>query len=256
MYQLYEETADMSIIAERTNARPVTLVTNATIVRGFHFDPANMTEEDRDFVFRSVYPVGLEAFVQNPSTGMEKDIADHLFGTNNLLVLRSDGYIRFGGMEVGRPRPIGFCVWRSYETEVGNALYISGVAVNPSWQGKGFGRAMQQYALLVEDHKKKVDWAFMSTQNAVEKRSFDRAMGKESFPNTNGESAEHKEAGHVFAKVRGLGHYNPDTMELPNHYGGAPLYGIMPKCCDAVYEQLFARIDRHHGSGYLCVTKM
>lgn len=241
----------MSTIAMRTNAKEVTVVSNQTLDRGYHFDPRTMSAEDRDFVFRSVYPVGLEAFVQNPSKGMEDDIADHIFNTENLLVLRSDGTIKFGSMEIGVPRPIAFCVWRTYETEVGNALYISGVCVNPSWQGHGLGRAMQQYAYVYENHRKHIDYAFMSTQNAIEKRSFDNAFNTQSFPHVNGKIHEH---GEVFAKVRNLTHYDKNTMRLPRHYGGSSLYGKLPTCRDGEYEGLFNSLNRAEGDAYLCVT--
>ena len=244
----------MSVIAERTHAKPVVLAGAGALVRGFHFDPNEMDDKARDFVFRSVYPVGLEAFVQNPSTGMEKDIADHLFGTENLLVLRSDGYTRFGGTGIGRPRPIGFCVWNTYETKIGNALYVSGVAVNPSWQGKGLGRAMQQYALIHEAEKAEVKYAFMSTQNAVEKNSFDRAMGSESYPRRDGSVCSEAV---VFAAARNLlDRFEPLSMRLWRHYGGASLYGIMPENRDAGYEQLFSKLDREQGDAYLCVSRV
>ena len=244
----------MSVIAERTNAKQVVLAAAGALVRGFHFDPREMDDKARDFVFRTVYPVGLEAFAQNPSTGMERDIAEHLFGTSDLLVLRSDGYIRFGGTGIGRPRPIGFCVWNTYETKIGNALYISGVCVNPSWQGNGLGRAMQQYALIHEAEKAEVKYAFMSTQNAVEKNSFDRAMGSESYPLRDG--AVCSEAV-VFAAERNLlDRFDPLSMKLRRHYGGASLYGIMPENRDDGYEKLFGKLDREQGDAYLCVSRV
>lgn len=253
MYQRVSETVDMSTIAERTHAMPVVVFANQTLDRGYHFNPRTMSDEDKDFVFRSVYPVGLEAFSQNASEGMENDIADHIFNTDNLLVIRSDGTIKFGSMEIGVPRPIAFCVWQTYDLPIGRALYISGVCVNPSWQGRGIGRAMQQYAYAYESlDGKRVDYAFMSTQNAVEKLSFDRAFMVKSFPKHN--VADVHQHGQMFAHVRGLTNYDHKDMRLKRHYGGSSLYGVLPKCENGAYEALFERLDRSVGDAYLCVT--
>ena len=244
----------MSAVAEKVNARKVTVVTRAGMVRGVHMDPRALYDDEQSLVFRSLYPIGLEAFVQNPSVAMEKDIADHLFQAEHLLVLMSDGSFKFGGGEIGTPRPIGFCVWYTYNMPIGRAVYISGVCVNPSWQGKGLGKAMQQYAIsYAQLQGEPVSYAFMSTQNAVEKKSFDDALGKESYPHTDGTVLE---IGAEFAAIRGAKNYDAGTMRLVRHYGGASLYGMLPVCTDERYEQFFKGIAREEGDAYLCVAEV
>lgn len=246
-----QELGDMSTIAERVGAKSIMLKTGGLGVRGYDFDPRNLDEKERDFVFRSLFPVGLEAFVQNPSEGMEKDIADHVFTAEHLVVMRSDGTYSFGAAELGKPRPIAFRMWKMYDTKYGRALYLAGMCVLPRWQGTGIGKEMTKYVLEIE----KPDLVFTVTQNPVAKQSMDSCMGYASYPLFGGiVTPPLKEVGIELAKVRGIeDHYNPDTMVLTGHYG-SKLYGEMPVSHDWRYEQLFQRIDREKGDAYLCVS--
>lgn len=238
---------NMSTIAQRVNAKDVNLTTSAMVVRGYDFDPRTLNDKERDFVFRSLFPIGLEAFVQNPSKGMERDIADHIFGAEHLLVMRSDGTFKFGSCEVGEPRPIAFRMWKMYDTSYGRALYLSGMCVSPAWQGTGIGQAMTQHVINVE----KPDIVFTVTQNPVAKKCMDRALDAVSYPYFD-RSTLLPNLGAELAVIRGIAdHYDINTSVLRGHYGNS-LYGRIPRSRDWRYEQLFTRLDRQKGDAYLC----
>ena len=240
----------MSTIAERTNASSVTLNAHNMNVRGYDFVPQNITEEkERDFIFRSLFPVGLEAFTQNASVAMEEDIRAHLFEAEHLLVMRSDGTFHFGTCELGAPRPVAFRMWKTYHTNYGTALYLSGMCVLPAWQGKGIGQKMTRYA--VDNVNPKI--VFTVTQNPVVKECMDKAVGVKSTPSLWG-------ANGVFMEevVRELGqklnkNVDASTSIIKGNYG-ASLYGIQPESRDPQYQQLFDRLDKQAGDAYLLAS--
>lgn len=251
-----KEKGDMSTIAERTSAKSVQLNARGVAIRGYDFVPSRIDEKERDFMFRSLFPVGLEAFTQNPSEAMEQDIAKHLFETEHLLVMRSDGTFSFGVGEdglprVGDPRPIAFRMWNNYDTPLGKATYLAGMCVLPAWQGTGIGAEMTRYVIEVE--KPKV--VFTVTQNPSAKKSMDNACGTTSYPLPGGlVNTSMSELGRLLADKRGLSdHFNDKTFVLKGHYG-APLYGKMPWSRDWRYQAMFERLDREAGDAYLCVT--
>lgn len=240
----------MGTVAQRCNANSVSLPCGGMLVRGYDFVPAQIGESEKDFIFRSLFPVGLEAFVQNPSEAMEKDVADHIFTAEHLLVMRSDGTFSFGKLGVGDPRPVAFRMWKTYSTPIGKAVYLAGMCVLPAWQGTGIGKVMTQYVIDQE----RPDWVFTITQNPVAKQSLDSALGNTSYPLFTQASGGLRNNAQLLADVHGVKNYNPETMVIEGHYGGA-LYGKMPVSRDWRYEALFQKLDRANGDAYLIVAK-
>jgi len=240
----------MATVAERTGASKVTLQPHGMTFRGYDFTPKSIeSEEEKDFIFRALFPVGLEAFTQNPSEEMEKDIYDHLFTADNLIVMRSDGTFHFGRCEYGQPRPIAFRMWKVYHIEgYGKCLYLAGMCVLPSWQGRGIGQQLTRYAI----DKEQPDYVFTVTQNPVVKLSLDKATGIPSSPR----SCSWLEYNEPFAKALGKeAIYEPRTQILKGNYG-ASLYGILPTSRDEATNVLFDQLDREAGDAYLLVTEM
>lgn len=237
----------MSTVAERVGAESVALPAHSTTVRGYDFVPKDITDEtERDFIFRSLFPVGLEAFVQNPSVEMEEDIKAHLFDADHLLVMRSDGSYHFGTCEIGAPRPIAFRMWKNYATRYGNALYLAGMCVLPAWQGKGIGQTMTRYA--IEKVNPKV--VFTVTQNPVVKECMDKAVGTESYPSLWGANGTTmgdlvRELGEKLGKS-----VDASTSIIKGNYG-ASLYGIQPTSRTPKYNQLFDRLNKQEGDAFL-----
>jgi ribosomal protein S18 acetylase RimI-like enzyme len=246
---LSERKYDMSTIAERANAQGINLQAKTMLVRGYDFTPSSITnEEEKEFIFRSLFPIGLDAFVQNPSEAMERDIRDHLFSADHLLVMRSDGTFTFGLCGIGQPRPVAFRMWKTYQTSYGKALYLAGMCVLPAWQGLGIGQSMTKYAIAVEQPKV----VFTVTQNPVVKECMDKATGVPSFPTiwlANGTMKPMvRELGNVLKK-----NVEAETSIIPKNYGGT-LYGIQPRSRDARNEALFGVLDKKAGDAFLLHT--
>jgi GNAT superfamily N-acetyltransferase len=237
---------DMATIAERSRAKKMTIPAKGMTIRGYDFDPHNLNEDEKDFVFRSLFPIGLTAFVQNPSTDMENDVKQHLFEADHLVVMRADGTYSFGKCELGAPAPIAFRMWKTFDLPIGKACYLAGMCVYPAWQGRGIGQELTRYALASDQF----DYVFTVTQNPVVKLSMDKATGVISSP--CGDVIDNS----VFAEALGKkGIYDPKTQILRGNYG-ASLYGILPHSRDEDYNVLFSSLNREAGDAYLLVAKL
>jgi GNAT superfamily N-acetyltransferase len=245
---LNERSLDMATVAERTGALPITLQPHNLSVRGYDFDPKEVNNEERDFIFRSLFPIGLDAFVQEPSEEMERDIYEHLFSADHLVVMRSDGTFHFGRCEIGQPRPIAFRMWKNYQVNGKKALYLAGMCVHPLWQGRGIGQQLTRYAI----EKEKPSVVFTVTQNPVMKMCMDKATGVEASPR----SCNWLENNTAYAETLGKASiYDPATQVLAGNYGGS-LYGRLPVSRHGKYNSLFDRLDREAGDAYLLVARL
>ena len=203
---------------------------------------------EQEFLFKSLLPVGLEAFVQNPSVEMEQDVRNHILTADHLLIAYADGTFSFGGCKHGESRPIAFRMWKAYELSVGYAIYLAGMCVLPSWQGKGVGQKMTNYALIEGQKQKKADYVFTRTQNPVAKLSMDKALKSVSHP--NGGQFDYR----PFAKaLNNESILDNESGILKGQYGSS-LYGKLPTSNNAEYNALFDKLDRQAGDAYLCVS--
>lgn len=246
--QQTQENSHMATIAARTHAKNVEFASRIGINRGYHFNPKELSEEDKLFIFNAVVDIGMDAFVQNANAQFGEDIYAHLFDADHLLVIRSDGqFHRWRDNTLGAPRPIGFRMYNTYETPMGKALYLAGMCIKPGWQGKGIGQKLTRYAI---EHERP-DFVFTITQNPVAKLSMDRAVGKESYPRVEGGQAPND----LIKLIAGLRSVTPEKgMCLPQHYGRT-LYGTLPVSYNEQYNGLFGKLNRRNGDAYLCIVE-
>lgn len=220
-----------------------------TSVRGYEFiRPSTLDDEEKQFVFDGLFPVGLDAFTHEANDEFAADVREHVFNCDHLLVLRSDG--TFTPNAIGAPRPIAFMVWSDYETENGTLMYLGGMCVRTRCQGHGIGRSMLKSAV----EKGRYTHAFMVTQNPVMKETFDRATERESKPRSSAWRWE--DIGCLCAEKLGkTGIYHPLTSILRRNYS-SPLYKELPTSKNWKYNELFAQLNREEGDAFLCYTEL
>lgn len=235
----------MTTIARRTNAKDISFFAGGSINRGYIFSPSSITSnDDKEFIFNSLFPVGVEAFCQNASESFEDSVYEHIFNSDGLIVVRSDGTISFSTFEFGKPRPIAFRMWRKFNTPYGKAIYLSGMCVLPQWQGMGIGQQMTRLAIDSEGF----DVVFTVTQNPIAKQSMDSAIGMISQPGFTG-MIDLKKAQYLLSLVS-KSSLNAEGI-IKGHYGST-LYGMEPKSKDAYYTQQFNRLNKKEGDAIIC----
>lgn len=244
----------MSTTAEMIGGRCLSIPIPGLLVGGYDFDvPSTLGESEKSFIFDGLFPVGLDAFEKDASPDFEVDVRNHLFSCDHLIVLRADGTLSASEkvVPIGAPRPLAFLVWKTYDSAFGKALLISGVCVKAKWQGHGFGNKLIRYAMDAVNP----DIVFLTTQNPVMKQSFDRAIGKQSYPWQLGEAwqGESSDAvGEELASLIGKSEiYDSRTHLLHKNYG-CSLYKTQPRSKNSYYNTLFDQINYHEGDAYLC----
>lgn len=216
-------------------------------LQGHCFLPAMLTETEKQTIFEYVYFVGLSAFIQNPSEEMEKDIYNHLFNEDRLYIVLNKT-IPWGASTVGEARVIAFLSTRDIETKKGNMLYISGICVDPAYQGKGLGTSLMNEAYKRGSYKV----ASLRTQNPVMKQAFDLTIGGVSHPNGTKPPQEVLSIADELAQILKVKNYQSERMVCPAVYGSC-LYGIEPSSRSDYYDNKFNEIDKQKGDSILCV---
>ena len=231
---------------ERINVRSKVGSNPTYIIR-----PDELTDEEKNAVFGAVYFVGLSAFVQNPSKEMEEDIAEHLFQEEVLMITFSNE-IDWRNVAVGSPRAIAFLGYRDMKVGNDNMLYISGICVDPSYQGKGIGSA-----LMCEAYKRGTyQITSLRTQNPVMKQAFDKIIGGSSYPNGVKVPQDIKEIGSLLADTFGVKDYDANSLCCHNTYGSS-LYGIeIDSYNDDNLNTKFNSIDRDEGDALFCIKRV
>jgi ribosomal protein S18 acetylase RimI-like enzyme len=212
---------------------------------GRRFIPAELSEEEKQTLFEYTYFVALNAFIQNPSLAMEEDIYNHLFHEESLYVVfnRMTGWGATDDVRV-----VAFLSTRDIETSKGLMLYISGICVDPSFQGYGLGKA------LMDESFKKYDYhvASLRTQNPVMKESFDRSIGGCSHPNGCVPPKDVRDVAKELADVLQMVNFSENTLFDKKTYGTC-LYGIEPTSKSDYYNDKFNEISKQAGDSMLCV---
>lgn len=93
--------------------------------------PAALSHEEKEAAFSMFYPVALAAFSRPDEPGFAADVREHLFESNGLVLV----------FDVSEPVPS--LSWEDYKglaflvyDKFGDIFYLSGVAIQPSLQGK------------------------------------------------------------------------------------------------------------------------
>jgi len=212
--------------------------------------PDDLTNGEKEVLFNSVYLVGLNAFIQNSSVEMEKDIYDHLFGEDVLYITFSNS-IDWRCVDVGEPRAIAFLGFRDIQVENENMLYISGICVDPSYQGYGIGSA------LMKEAEKRGEYQLTSlrTQNPVMKQAFDNIAGGFSYPNGAKVPEDIKKIGKLLANKFGAEKYAEHNLFCREAYGSS-LYGIAITSHNNIsYNEKFAELNRDAGDAMFCIKR-
>ncbi|NCC19168.1 MAG: N-acetyltransferase [Bacteroidia bacterium] len=246
--QRQQEVRTMKALLKRSKS--FSLWTRAGKFQGYEFIPSELTKEEKDTLFRAVYLVAINAFVQNPSVEMEQDIYDHLFNEDKLYIVLN-GYVGWGfgvPREIENIKVISFLSTRDIQTSVGKMLYLSGICVDFAYQGKGIGQGLMKHSMQGE-----YTLYSLRTQNPVMQESFDRALGKHSFPNSVETPNEVLNIGQELADMLKTKEYLKDQMLCKNQYGGS-LYGIQPDSETDHYSNKYRQINRYKGDSLLCVS--
>lgn len=218
----------------------------------YQLNPDDLSEEEKSAVFNAVYFIGLTAFVQNPSEKMEKDIYAHLFEEETLFVTFSKP-IDWRGSNETMPRAIAFLAYRGIRINNEDVLYISGICVDPSYQGSGIAMSLMNEAYKRGFYKALA----LRTQNPVMKQAFDKSIGGASYPNGDMEIPENvKSIGNELSKIFKAGNYNRDTLHCINCYSSS-LYGleIESKNDDCINKE-FCKLGRDKGDAMFCIKRI
>lgn len=247
-----------SNLASRTfecKAKHVTLT-------GYHIDnPGFLSDEDKKRVFEELYPVAVSAFSRERSEEMEKDVWEHVFSVDGLLVVTD--------IIDGKETVVAFRMWQFIEYSVteGDILYLAGMCVHKDYQGKGIGRALLDYVLWQDLRRQftSVDqicplppcrYVVLRTQNPVMKRAFDKATGVVSYPcEVGGEIPESiRKVAQKVANFLGDTGFDSATLTSPALYGHS-LYGHNPSVDDPRYKRLFNDMNLNRGDAMVCVWR-
>lgn len=231
-------------------------------LQGYHCNyPQSLPEEEKDDLFRLLYPVALSAFSRNHSSELEKDVWDHIFSSDGLLIV-------FDERGVSGKNVVAFRMWDIVWFDVldGDILYLAGMCVKKEYQKIGIGSSLLKYVLYKnEQHRmRSVDqfcplpectYVALRTQSPVMKKCFDEAIGDISYPRESGESIPEniKKVASKIARHLNDDSFVPETLTSPNLYGGS-LYGVTPCSEHDQYTSLFtSALNTADGDAMVCV---
>lgn len=221
--------------------------------------PGKMPENKRNALLDSLMSVATSAFRQQETKLFRKDVEEHIFGFEGLLVVTNE-----------EGDPVAFRMWEFIELNFvagTDILYLAGMCVHESWQRQGIGELLLQYVLR-EDFRRSLpdEHAFgplplapyvaLRTQNPIMKYCFDEAIGNESyplleFPEIPGDIAR---VGQIVARRLGDTHFDPNTMISRGLYGHS-LYGTQPIPPNHEYKTLFGQLNTAAGDSMVCVWR-
>lgn len=205
---------------------------------GWRLSPSDLSEGDKAVVFDNSYQVGLKAFVQEDSPQMKVDVYNHLFKEDSLL------------MVMDRDAVIAFLTSRSLGFDGKKILYLSGICVDPLYQGNGISNQLINEAYQLGES---YNVMALKTQNPVMKQCFDNCLGGKSHPNFEVETPQEiEEIGLFFANLFEAKNYQPQSLILKGMYGQC-LYGCVPVSRNEAYNNLFDHLDKSAGDSMLCV---
>jgi GNAT superfamily N-acetyltransferase len=179
--------------------------------------PSELSEGEKKIIFKHSYEVGMNAFLKKHSPEMEQDVYEHLFNEEQLCVVAGEN---------GYPDKFfvkAFLTSRVIDFNGKKILYISGICVDPLYQGHNISRK------LIEETCKRggcYDMMVLRTQNPVMKECFDNCVGGKSYPN-NGTKlpSEIEEIGVFIANSLKVEKYCSQDLIMKGVYGKC-LYGM------------------------------
>lgn len=235
-----------SILVEK--GRRFSLSSKAGGLWGWHLSPSDLSDGEKDIIFDNCYKVGLKAFVQKDSPQMKTDVYHHLFQEDSLLIVMDNDFTQTEdstGASV-----VAFLTSRSLDFNGKKILYLSGICVDPSYQGFGISGKLINEAYELGKY---YDVMALKTQNPVMKQCFDNCVGGKSSPNIGAEiSKEIERIGLFFADLFKVENYQAQSLIMKGIYGSC-LYGCVPISRDESYNILFNQLDKSAGDSMLCL---
>lgn len=206
--------------------------------------PHQLASDVKSEVFKLLYSVAMDAFRQQPSEAFEKDVFQHIFSYDNLIVVFDEG------------QPVAFCMWQVLQDQSRSILYLAGICVQSDHQGIGMGEGLLNFALglyRAGEFGVREQYVVMRTQNSVMKKCFDRSVGGLSYPNGQEIPLSVQEIGSLVADYLGDYNYDPETLLSRGIYSKS-LYGTSLALVDeSGYTETFRTIDIDQGDAVICV---
>lgn len=183
---------------------------------------------DRD----AAYSITSEGFVLPVDEALRNDVDKHI----------DDAEIRMSVLDRAR-HLAGYALYNTFSHDGESILYLSGVQLSQSMQGRGITQQLNRIA--IEEHNP--DYFAFRTQSIRMFRSGIRQM-LDHYPKLDSDyiPARIKEIGDMLA--RNVGGEFPFSR---GYYGGKPLYSDLPS--HEQDKEFYSVIDFHNGDAVLCV---
>lgn len=217
---------------------------------GWRLSPSELSEGEKAILFKHSYHIGVKAFIQKYSSEIEEDIYGHLFKEDKLFIITNINCDSIAEQELF---VMAFLTCRDINFNGKKILYLSGICVDPLYQGYGIiGN------LINEAYKRgeRYDIMALRTQNPVMKQCFDKCIGGKSHPDSRIKlPREVEEVGAFIAKLLEARNYQVRSFIMKGVYGSC-LYGTEPFSRDEFYNDQFSKLNKLAGDSMLCIKIM
>ena len=188
-----------------------------------------------EIIFNRLYILTQLGFVREPSEILRKDTENHVLGGEFICIATNKNEI------------VAYVVLNLWQTDIGKVLYLSGIMVDPGFQGMNISSVIMQYLIK----KMGAEFLVLRTQNPILYQSATK-MCKEIFPSINdGLNPIAKKIGCYAAEKLGMKKYDSDKMTERGTYGGC-MYGREPICSILEIENWFKKtIDISQGDSMI-----
>ncbi len=236
-------------------------LTSRGMCKGYHFDyPDSLGDAEKRQIFEMLYPIALNAFSQDDSEEFKKDVSEHIFSADGLLIVVD---------EINDNIPVAFRMWDIIDFSVlnGDILYLAGMCVQKEYQKCGVGSVLLNYVLHQDARRQmigkeqicpipKCKYVVLRTQNPAMKFYFDNAICDISYPKSIGMSIpdDVKRAASAVARYLKDDHFDSETL-ISNSLYGQNLYGHKLVAHNKKYERLFSSLNADNGDAIMCVWR-
>lgn len=208
----------------------------------YHFQaPRELPKCAKDLIFDDFYPVALSAFNQNKSETFEKDVYDHLFNVDGLILIFHDE-VQYGN-SASIEKGIAF---RTYSWLGGDTMYVEGTAVDPNYQGMGFYQGFTKISICPE-----CKYVVSRTQNPVVLTALERVFGNVS-PITRIPDEKDLEIANKLADKLNM---TIDENCVGRETYGRALNGMLPKISNDIQFRLYQKINPMKGDCVIAVCR-
>lgn len=178
------------------------------------------------------YSITAEGFVRDDNADLRKDVDDHI----------DEAELRYSFLNRARELA-GYALYKAFEFEDGNVLYLSGVQISSRYQGRGMTKAINNH--VIEQHDP--DYFAFRTQSIRMYKSGSDSVAQ-LYPKFNDPFIPEDVARVGDQLAKKIGGEFPVSKA---YYGGSALYGERP-----THEEdkiFYSEIDFHNGDAVLCV---